>query len=166
MPKVSKQKVIELTRTPAFFESMRLQYGSYSAAERKLGIDRRRLAELAKSEHRFKRPEISDKLLIKLQKGITKMSPVEYRTGRQFIYAREGMTAAQLRYAYQYSQKSETGRKYFRKTVRDYYTHKTKRVLMPAISPTGKFMLPMRKSPTTKKLRGSAQRKYAKRPRT
>jgi hypothetical protein len=162
MAKVSKNAVINLTRTPAFFESMRLQYGSYSAAEKKLGIDRRRLAELSRPEHKFKQSQISDKLLTKLQNGISKMSPVELRTGKQYIYARGGMTEAQLRYAFKYSKKSEAGRKYFRKTVRDYYTHKTKRVLMPAISPTGKFMLPRQISPKTKPARSS----YSRRPRT
>lgn len=150
MPKISKQSVVELTKTPAFFESLRLQFGSYSAASKKLGIDRRRLSELADSSRKYGRKELSDASLSKLQTAIGKLTRTEYRTGKQFIYARDGMTPAQLRYATEYSKKSETGRRYFRKAVREYYEHKTKRVLMPALSPEGKFLPHKGKSPKMK----------------
>lgn len=98
-----------------------------------------------------------------LQKGISKMRPVEYRTAKEFILGRGMMTPAQLRYTGHYTKRGEKARKYFRKAVHDYATKVTETVRMAAMTPDGKTFN-KEDSPKTKTVRGS--RSYASRPRT
>lgn len=137
MPKLSYSKIVELVKTPAFFESFRLNYGSFEKAGKQLRVPPNVLKELASAKRGY---EASDARVKQVQKAIRRMSAGKYETASRFIYARGGMTPAQLDYAKRYAAKSETGQRYFRKAVNEYYIGKTKRVLMPAIGPGGKII--------------------------
>jgi hypothetical protein len=148
MPKVTLAQVNQLIKQRSFFESFRLNYGSYSAAGRELGISGKTLEELAKAPRGY---SPSDKRLKDVQKAIGKMSRGNYQVATRFAYVqhREGMTPGQLKYAEKYAANSSTGQRYFRKAVNDFYNNKTKRVLMPALRADGKIV----NSPKTKKTR-------------
>jgi hypothetical protein len=166
MPKITLAQLNQLLAQRSggkisFFESMRYNYGSYSAAGKALGIPGRTLQELSEAPRGYEK-RISDVRAKQVQKAISKMSRGNYQAATRFVYAqgREGMTPGQLAFAEKYS-KTQTGQKYFRKTINDFYEKKTKRVLMPALTSNGKIV----NSPRTKKVARGGRRRAIRRPR-
>jgi hypothetical protein len=156
MPKLTKQQITDLLKTPRFFESMQFNYGSYSAAGRELGISGRTFEEIGAAGSRGYKKTVSDRKLEQLQKAINRMSRGEYQAASRYVWTQDnrGMTPGQQKFAVKYS-KTEKGRRYFRKTVNDYFNKKTKRVLMPALTSNGKII----NSPRIKKVaRGGSRR--------
>jgi len=153
MPKLSLTKIAELTKTPSFFEGIRLTHGTYAAASRATGISRRTLARLAeKGSH-----EVSDKELKSIQKGIAKMSRGNYQVADAYMHIKPvKWTRGQVEFAKKYVATNEKARRYFRKAVREAYTKNIRHIKMPALDPaTGKVFNP---SPAKKKVRRGSKR--------
>ncbi len=169
-PKLSKQQIAYLAKTPSFWESFRFTHGSYANAAKKMKLDPKILSRLGKFRTAFqKAPEITDETLDKLAKGLKRIDKRDYITARQFVYvpasrefgrgASAHMTPSQLAYAKRYTKRGEKEQAYFRKSVRDYYEGKTKRVLMPALDvDTGKTY-GAGKSPTIRQLAQRARKR-------
>ena len=136
MKKFTYQKSLEyMYGQPAFFEGIRLNYGSYNKAGKALGV-RGKLLEKYGTNVRGR--EIPNSEIKSIERALNKLPKSKRMMSENYIYSRGMLTGAQYKFTLQYATKGEKQRRWIRKQINEAAIGQ-KRVLMPALSATGKI---------------------------